>query len=333
MPQIEPKSRRDISEFGLIDRIRHRLQRSRRDVALGIGDDAALLRIPLRRELVATTDTLVAGVHFPRGTEAEALGWKALAVNLSDLAAMGAEPRWVLLALTLPKVDMRFVRAFMRGFGALAARHGVALVGGDTTRGPLAVGVTALGVVPAGSALRRTGARVGDDLYVSGTPGDAAAGLALIEGRLRAPARARRILVARLERPQPRIALGLALRGAATSCIDVSDGLAADLGHVLRAGGVGATLDLAALPRSEALALAQPDEAQRTKLQLAGGDDYELCFTAPASSAAPIARVAKRLKLRLTRIGTIERRRGLRLVGADGASVRLARTGYEHFAR
>ena len=225
-------------EFDLIELIRTRCSVARADVRLGIGDDAALLLPPAGHELAVSTDTLVAGVHFPLGTSARDLGWKALAVNLSDLAAMGATPAWALLSLTLPESAREFVDGFAQGFAELAAQHGVALVGGDTTRGPLAVGVTVHGFVPPGRALRRDGARAGDLVFVTGTLGDAAAGLRCLDraderaaALFNAPSDTREALVGRLNRPTPRIAAGAALRELASACIDVSDGLLADLGH------------------------------------------------------------------------------------------------------
>lgn len=304
-------------EFQLIDTIARATALPRRDIALGIGDDGAVLRVPRGRELVVVMDTMVEGVHFPRGTAAPDVGWKALAVNLSDLAAMGAEPAWATLALTLPKPDATWVRGFARGFAALAKRHGVALVGGDTTRGPLAVTVQAHGFLPPRRALRRDGARVGDVVFVSGTLGDAAAGLAN-------PRNAK--LRARLDRPTPRVALGLALRGVASAAIDVSDGLAADLGHVLDASGVGASIDVDALPASKALRYAVVDVRA---MQLGGGDDYELCFTVPARRVARVAEIARELRLPLTRVGRIEREPGLR----DASGRALARRGYVHFRK
>jgi thiamine-monophosphate kinase len=318
-----------MSEFELIDLIR-RMSRGRPDVRLGIGDDASLLYVPPGQELVVSTDTLVEGVHFRVGTKPDDLGWKALAVNLSDLAAMGAVPGWALLALTLPHADSAFVRGFMRGFSTLARQHEVALVGGDTTRGPLAVTITVIGFAPPKRSLLRSGALVGHDLYVSGTLGDAAAALRL-DRHKRGRVAARAALRARLDRPEPRVALGLALRDVASAAIDISDGLAADLGHVLRASGVGAHVEAALLPASEALLEAVPDTRARTDLQLTGGDDYELGFTAAPRHAAALATLSRRLHLPLTRIGTIESRRGLRIVDASGRRVALKRAGYEHF--
>jgi thiamine-monophosphate kinase len=312
-------------EFSLIARIRQRAAQ-RDDVALGIGDDAALLRPAVGHELVATADTLNAGVHFPPGTAPGDIGWKALAVSLSDLAAMGATPAWCLLSLSLPQADAAWLDAFLDGLLPLAAQHGVALVGGDTTRGPLSIALTALGQLPAGTALRRDGARAGDDVWLTGVPGEAS--LALAQWRAGRFGEAR--LRARLDRPTPRVAAGLALRGLASACIDVSDGLAADLGHVLHASGVGATLALEALPVSAPLA-ALPDEA-RWQHQLAGGDDYELCFTAPAAQHDEVARRLSACGTPVTRIGTIEPHAGLRLLRPDGRDWAPAVPGWQHFA-
>lgn len=295
-------------------------------VRLGIGDDAALLAPPPGEELVVTTDTLVAGRHFPDTAAPFDIGWKALAVNLSDLAAMGATARWVTLALTLPDSDETFLREFARGFFALAEREGVSLVGGDTTRGPLSLTVTALGTVPAGAALRRDGGQAGDDLYVSGTLGDAGLGLRLELNQWLEdlPTAARDVALARLHRPEPRLALGRALRGVASACLDISDGLAQDLGHLLAASGVGAELELSALPRSAALASIDPAFADI--LALTSGDDYELLFSAPASVRAVVAA----LPLPCTRIGRLTTTPGLQLRRND-APVELPVAGYTHF--
>lgn len=295
-------------------------------VRLGIGDDAALLALPVGEELAVTTDTLVAGRHFPETATPFDIGWKALAVNLSDLAAMGGRARWVTLALTLPDSDEAFLREFARGFFALADREGVSLVGGDTTRGPLSITVTALGSVPQGLALRRAGAQAGDDLYVSGSVGDAGLGLRLELGQWHeelAPA-AREIALQRLHRPEPRLGLGLALRGVASACLDVSDGLAQDLGHLLAASGVGAELELAALPRSAALAGVDPAFADI--LALTSGDDYELLFTAPAEARATIAG----LPVACVRIGRIMTDGGLQFL-RGGVPVEMPVAGFTHF--
>ena len=309
-------------EFDLIQRIRRRAK-PRDDVLLGIGDDAALLQVPAGQALAVSTDTLNVGVHFPPETKAADIGWKSLAVNLSDLAAMGAAPAWCTLSLSLPHADPAWVDAFLDGFLLLAATHRVALVGGDTTRGPLSIGVTVHGFVPGSSALRRDGARVGDAIWTTGTLGDAAAALQQWRaGSAGAPA-----LRERLDRPTPRVAAGLALRDLASACIDVSDGLLADLGHVLSASRIGATLDATALPTSEALALAL-EATRRIELQLSGGDDYELCFTAPATQHDAIVAALRDCDTAATVIGRIDAEPGLRVIGFDGAS---ARAGWDHF--
>ena len=311
-------------EFDLIARIRARVA-TRADVVLGIGDDAALLAPPPGRQLVVTADTLNDGVHFPRGTSPADVGWKALAVNLSDLASMGAEPAWCTLSLSLPQSDPAWIEGFLDGFLALAGQHGIALVGGDTTRGPLSIAVTAMGLVEPGRALRRDGARVGDEVWVTGTLGDAAGGLALLD---REPVPALR---ARLDRPTPRVAAGRALAGIATACVDVSDGLLADLGHVCARSHVAAHLDVDALPASAALREAF-GEADRIALQASGGDDYELCFTAPADASADIDAVSARLGLQITRIGRIVAGEGVHPVDAKSQPWSSPRRGYDHFA-
>jgi len=312
------------AEFDLIARIRERLA-GRDDVVLGIGDDAALLAPPAGRQLVVAMDTLNADVHFPEGTAPADIGWKALAVNLSDLAAMGAEPAWCTLSLSLPNADAGFVDAFLDGFLALATTHGVALVGGDTTRGPLSICVTAHGFVLPGQALRRDGACVGDDLWVSGTLGDAAAALAQWSagGDMDASLRAR------LDRPTPRVGLGAALCGIATACIDVSDGLLADLAHVCRASGVGAELDVDALPASPAFIANVAADARRA-LQAGCGDDYELCFSAPASRRAAVEAAAAG-HVQVTRIGRIVAGGGVAARDERGEPWEPPATGYQHF--
>ena len=311
-------------EFDLIARIRARVA-TRADVVLGIGDDAALLAPPPGRQLVVTADTLNDGVHFPRGTSPADVGWKALAVNLSDLASMGAEPAWCTLSLSLPQSDPAWIEGFLDGFLDLAGQHDIALVGGDTTRGPLSIAVTAMGLVEPGRALRRDGARVGDEVWVTGTLGDAAGGLALLD---REPVPALR---ARLDRPTPRVAAGRALAGIATACVDVSDGLLADLGHVCARSHVAARIDVDALPASAAL-MEVIGEADRIALQASGGDDYELCFTAPADAGADIGAVSAQLGLRFTRIGCIVAGEGVHPVDAKSQPWSSPRRGYDHFA-
>ncbi|HJU06858.1 MAG TPA: thiamine-phosphate kinase [Rhodanobacteraceae bacterium] len=321
-------------EFDLIEIIRQRIARSRGDVVLGIDDDAALLQPPPDRQLVACTDTLVAGVHFPHDTVPEDIGWKSLAVNLSDLAAMGAQPAWTMLALTLPEADERFVERFADGFAELARRHDVALIGGDTTQGPLSITVSAFGFVPEGQALLRSGARVGDAVFVTGTLGDAAGALEML--RDRGPGTGDRVnsvlnLLPRLHSPEPRIAAGLALRGIANACIDVSDGLLADLGHICRASNVGAEIEANALPISQSLHQAFAPELCRD-FALAGGDDYELCFTASEENAQRVAEAFSQLDCGVARIGRIVAEPGVRVLDENGAAVETPRRGWQHFA-
>ncbi len=315
-----------MAEFALIDLIRSRCAIARADVVLGIGDDAALLTVPPGQWLAVSTDTLVAGVHFPHAATARDIGWKALAVNLSDLAATGAEPAWATLALTLPSADARWVDEFAGGFAALAREHAVALVGGDTTRGPLSVTVTIHGFVPERAALMRSGARAGDGVYVTGTLGDAAAGLRQALSKTAGSPH----LLERLHRPTPRVAQGLVLRGRASACIDISDGLAADLGHICDASGVGAELDADALPTSPALAAFDANE--RRAFQLAGGDDYELCFTAPHAAAGDLLGALAHSGCATTRIGRIVAGKGVRVHDASGNPIAVPHGGWEHFA-
>lgn len=314
-----------LAEFDLIDRIRARVT-ARGDVVLGIGDDAAILQPPPGRQLVVTADTLNAGVHFPEATKPEDIGWKTLAVNLSDLAAMGAQPAWCTLSLSLPQADPTWLDGFLDGFLELAGQHGVAVVGGDTTRGPLSLGVTAMGLVEPGRALRRDGAQLGDDVWVTGTLGDAAAALQ----SLLAGAALDRALRARLDRPTPCVAAGLCLAGLANACIDVSDGLLADLGHVCARSGVAAEIELEALPASPALRRFAP--AVRHAWQAVGGDDYELCFTAPRESRNEIAAAMDAAGTAATRIGSIVAGQGVRALDADGNPWQPPRRGYDHFA-
>lgn len=314
-----------MGEFELIRRHFAGLTPPAGDVVLGIGDDAALLRLAPGQELVVTTDSLVAGRHFPLATAPADIGWKSLAVNLSDLAAMGAEARWFTLALTLPESDEAWVSGFATGLRELALIHRVALVGGDTTRGPLSITVTAMGQVPAGQALRRDGARAGDLVCVTGMLGDAALALRDLD------AAGDRTLRQRLDRPTPRMAAGLALRGLARAALDLSDGLTGDLRHICVASGVGAELDAAKLPRSAAFTATTDGmtESERFALQAQGGDDYELCVCLPPVRLAEAQ--ARLVPLPLTVIGRITAERGLRLRYADGRTLPLTGSGYTHF--
>jgi thiamine-monophosphate kinase len=322
-----------VNEFELIERFFSRPPRSA-SVVLSVGDDAALLVPAPGCELAVSVDMLVEGRHFFADADPEGLGHKTLAVNLSDMAAMGAAPRWALLAGALPDSDPAWLDAFARGFHALADAHGVDLVGGDTTRGPRTLCVTILGDVPAGKALRRDRARTGEDVYVSGSLGDAALAVAALDGRVSLDAAALRTARARLEMPQPRIALGIALRDVASAAIDVSDGLTGDLAHVLARSHVGAVIDLAAIPYSEALAatLAGEDRALALDCLLAGGDDYELLFTASPQVAPRIAEIARGLSLPLTRIGSITGTAGLVVNDERGVPLPMPPRAYDHFS-
>jgi thiamine-monophosphate kinase len=315
------------SEFDLIRRY---FTRPARSAALGVGDDCALLAAKPGMTLAVTTDMLLAGTHFLPDADPHKLGHKSLAVNLSDLAAMGADPCWALLAVALPQVDEAWIASFARGFFALAERYGVELVGGDTNRGPLTIAVTAIGEVPQGLALRREGARAGDDVWLSGATGEAALALAHLQGRAKLEGRALEQALARLHTPEPRVELGGRLRGLARSAIDVSDGLLADLGHILESSGAGAEIRLDALPRAPALA-ACADELLLRHCLLSGGDDYELVFTAAAEKRADIDSLGRELGLALTRVGrVVPGAPEARVLDAAGKPVAAGR-GWDHF--
>lgn len=315
------------SEFDLIDRY---FVRPTPQAVLGPGDDCALLAPSAGMELAITTDMLVSGTHFLPDTDPFQLGWKSLAVNLSDLAAMGARPRWVLLAGSLPKADEAWIAAFADGLFACARRYGTDLVGGDTTRGPLNLCLTAIGEVPSGGALRRDGAKAGDDLWISGQAGLAALGLAHLQDRTKLPETLAERCISALQRPLPRVELGLALRerGLAHSAIDVSDGLLADLGHIAERSQVDAEVFLRQLPRLPAGAESQ----LARQCQLAGGDDYELVFSAPPDKRHELAGLAAELDLALWRIGRIVAGSGeVRLLDEDGQTVPVFSKGFDHF--
>jgi len=317
------------SEFELIRRLQEIISiervAGRPSCIIGPGDDAAVLSIPRDRQLVVSTDTLVEGIHFFPGTAARDLGYKALAVNLSDLAAMGAQPAWFFLALTIPVFDSGWLESFALGMAGLAGDAGIALAGGDTTSGPLSVTITALGLVELGQALTRAGAMDGDLVVVSGTLGEAAcARKALAAGAV--PETASRKA---LDHPTPRLELGRRLQACATSCIDVSDGLLADLGHILLASGKGAEIELESLPC--AASLLGLDETERWELQTAGGDDYELCFTIPSERQPELKLIAQESGTRLTVIGKITAAPELRCLNREGGIHSPGKKGYDHF--
>ena len=322
-----------LSEFDLIHRYFTRAPATDARIGLGIGDDCALLRPVPGTQLAVSTDMLVEGRHFLAGSDARCLGHKALAVNLSDLAAMGATPIAFTLALSLPTADAPWLEAFSGGLLALADQYRCNLIGGDTTRGPLNICITVFGELPAGVTLRRNGARSGDDVWVSGTLGDARVALAMLcnespEASLTADETA--TAIDRLQRPEPRIALGIELRTIATAAIDLSDGFTGDLGHILACSGCGATIDVDALPAGPALR--RHARATRQAWALAGGDDYELCFTASAGARAAVIAAGQASATAVTRVGTIDIETGLRLRTADGAAIIAVPASFDHFS-
>ena len=323
-----------LGEFELINRYflgRSAPAAAQSGVVLGIGDDAAVLALPPQTELVAAVDTIVAGRHFPAGTDARSIGHRALAVNLSDLAAMGATPAWATLALTLPNADRAWLERFSDGFWDLAAANGVDLVGGDTTRGPLTVSVQILGYVPCGRALRRSGARAGDVLAVTGTLGDAGAGLAFATHPPGDDARAAALaLIERFEYPQPRVQFGLAARGIATAAMDLSDGLVGDLPKLAQASGLAAHVAVDRLPLSDAMRAAVP-LAQARDWALAAGDDYELLLAVPPARLGELEAAAAQLNLTLTAVGELRSGTGVTW-SLNGREFRPASQGFDHFS-
>jgi thiamine-monophosphate kinase len=321
-----------LGEFEVIRRFFTDIGVARTDVELGVGDDAAVLRVPAGADLVAAVDTIVAGRHFPDGSDPRSIGHRALAVNLSDLAAMGATPAWATLALTLPSADSNWLGSFCRGLADLATAHGVALVGGDTTAGPLTVSVQIMGYVERGTALRRSGARAGDLLLVTGTLGDAGAGLALLSAaHPTEDAAAAKELIQRFEYPTPRVEFGMAVRGMASAAMDLSDGLAGDLPKLAGASGLAAHVDIERLPLSRALsAVTNPQQAR--DWALGAGDDYELLIAVPPRHYEATGRLAARLNLRLSAIGELRPGEGVTwsLHGKESAP---AGHGFDHFRR
>ncbi|HSS46309.1 MAG TPA: thiamine-phosphate kinase [Burkholderiales bacterium] len=316
-----------LSEFELIKRY---FTHPARHALLGVGDDAALIKPARGMELAVSTDMLVSGRHFFPDDDACRLGHKALAVNLSDMAAMGAAPRWVTLSLALPKVDEKWLKRFVKGFMDLARKHKVDWIGGDTTRGPLNICVQIMGEVPQGKALRRDAAKPNDDIWVSGFLGDAALALAHLQKRLRLEPKELQACLPALHTPRPRVNLGKKLRGLAHAAIDISDGLLADLGHILERSGAGAAVEFNLLPKSGVM---EKHAGQKAACQalLAGGDDYELCFTVPARRRGEVQGLSRKLRLRLTRIGKITRSKGLSLLDANGKRMKVDIKGYDHF--
>jgi thiamine-monophosphate kinase len=320
-------------EFDLIARYFNRYRTARQDVQLGIGDDCALLTVTDKQQIAVSTDTLVEGIHFLKTISPADLGYKALAVNLSDLAAMGADPAWVSLALTLPEVNTDWLEAFSDSLFEQLDYYGMQLIGGDTTRGPLSMTLTIQGLVPAGRALLRSGARVGDWIFVTGTLGDSAAGLAILQDRLTVnDDKASQALIKRHLRPQPRVLQGQALRQLANSAIDISDGLISDLRHILKASDCGARIDLDLLPYSQEMQQ-YVDPEQAVKWALTGGEDYELCFTVPEINRGALEVALAQLGVRFTCVGQIAPLSEGIKYQRSGETVELEWQGFDHFAQ
>lgn len=315
-----------MSEFSLI--AKYFTRETRAD--LGVGDDAALISVSPGHQLAVAADMSVSGTHFFPEADPFAIGWKAMAVNISDMAAMGAEPRWATLSIALPGIDEDWLAGFSSGLFDCADAFGVSLIGGDTTRGPLNVAISLLGEVPYGQALQRTGAKVGDDIWVSGVLGRAALWLQYRLGNIRLSEEEATALAMAMHHPQPRVTLGLSLRGLAHAALDISDGLLADLGHILQASGVGARLDWQSVPKPE-LPHSTVSEPVLQQAVLAGGDDYELCFTASSAHRTMLSDLAHKLALPITRIGEITAEPGLQVLNGS-AVMQVSEKGYSHFA-
>ena len=319
-----------LSEFQLIERYFKRAPRPSGPARLGVGDDCALLQAPAGETLAISTDMLVEGRHFFAGADPRLLGHKTLAVNLSDLAAMGARPLGFTLALALPEADPNWLHPFSEGLLALADAHEIELIGGDTTRGPLTLCVTVFGSVPEAQALKRSGASAGDEIWVSGTVGDARLALAAMLEEITLDNDQLTLAATRLHQPMPRNALGLALRGIASAAIDVSDGLLGDLGHILEQSGCGAVVDTNTLPLGPALARRRPPET--LEFAMNGGDDYELCFCAPANRHQDVLEAGRRSQTAVTCIGHLRAEPGILLLDEQAQALSLTRRSFDHFA-
>jgi thiamine-monophosphate kinase len=320
-----------LKEFDLISRYFSDRGVSRADVILGVGDDSALVKVEPQHDLAIAVDTLVAGVHFPLETPPYDIGYKALAVNLSDMAAMGAEPAWATLALTLPQTDADWLDAFSQGFYSLADAHNLQLIGGDTTSGPMTVTVQIQGLVEQGKALRRSGARTGDLIFVTGSLGDAGLALRLLQSG-ETGTQAAEYLLQRLNRPSPRVEIGRRLIDIASSAIDISDGLLADLSHILERSDCGAGVLLQEIPLSEQYLSLMQDSKECHTLAATAGDDYELCFTAPEERLSELEAIAMDCHCPIHCIGRIEEKPGLRCYDRDGHELAMEQLGYQHFS-
>ncbi|MCO7225737.1 thiamine-phosphate kinase [Pleionea sp. CnH1-48] len=319
-----------VSEFNIIEQFFVRKEGDRRDVVLGIGDDCALLNVPSDQCLAVSMDTLNEGIHFLSGTAPADIAHKAIAVNLSDLAAMGAEPAWVSLSLSMPTAELGWLQSFSDTFHELLHHYGLQVIGGDTTRGPLAITLQVHGFVPEGVALKRSGAKAGDLVCVTGTLGDAALGLLIAEHRLAAQGEVRDHLLTRYYRPEPRVAAGIALRVGASAAIDVSDGLVADLGHICKASEVGAVINADDIPLSEAATSVTTHE-RALDCALTGGDDYELCFTVSEDNYRKVQSALESVGVACYAVGRISGKSGVRIL-KDGEPLELNKSGFDHFA-
>ncbi len=320
-----------MKEFDLIEHYFSNKGLNRKDVAVGVGDDAAVITVPENYNLLVTTDTLVEGVHFFPDISPAALGHRVIAVNLSDLAAMGAEPCWVSVAITLPEINEQWIDAFSSGLFETCDYYNVQVIGGDTTQGPLSVTITAQGIVPEGKAILRSGAKPGDFIYVTGSLGDAGLAVAARKHDLNISEQNRSFLNERLEYPSPRVGLGQAIRGTASAAIDVSDGLISDLRHILKASGVGAAIDVDKLPLSRALKQSV-DEEQQINYALSAGDDYELLFTVPPDKRGALDVMVGQYGMEITCIGQVQGVEPKIDFRKNGESIELSLTGYQHFS-
>lgn len=319
-----------LSEFNLIERFFVRDNPQRKDVVLGIGDDCALLNVPEGQSLAVSMDTLVEGVHFLHETAAADVAAKAMAVNLSDLAAVGAEPAWITLSLSIPKIDLGWLQAFSDSLHELLTHYGLQVVGGDTTKGPLSITIQVHGFVPENVALRRSGAQAGDIVCVTGPLGDASLGLLVAEHQLAAQGEHRDRLLEKFYRPKAKVAAGIALRSRATAAIDISDGLVADLGHICKASSVGAIIDAEKLPISDA-ARKVANEQRVLDCALTGGEDYELCFTVDEDNFNKVKSALETVGVACYEIGRITGKSDVRVI-KNGETLQLDKGGFDHFA-
>jgi thiamine-monophosphate kinase len=312
------------SEFEIIERY---FKKKTKQTALGVGDDAALINVQKNYQLVISSDMLVENTHFLKNTNPSHLGWKSLAVNLSDIAAMGATPKWATLSISLPKINHAWLKKFSEGFFKCADKFGIDLIGGDTTKGPLSISITIMGEIKKNEALLRSGAKINDDIWVTGQLGLASMGLASIQGKLKLPPHIKNKCIRALETPTPKTSLGSHLSRYANSCIDISDGLIQDLRHILKASKVGASLLLNDIPCEKFI-----HTSKQYQFALNGGDDYELLFTAAKKNRSYIKKIAKKTNTPVNVIGTITKKKTLNILSEQGKSIKFNPKGFDHFA-